>query len=1078
MSVRGERIVYRERDVERERDSERGSHYEAPRRTYTTVKRYQVPETSRSLFNGEDKVEEDKQIVIRRERRESPPPREEVTYRVTERVQREQPREREREQPREREREQPREEVDYRFSERIREREREPQSSQRRDISYRVIERDSEQDRSSAGRSEFRTTERERASVRAPSPPDREPERVREYRFERERDFSPPRRREQRDDPYDVERYSKSTEYFSQPQPIIIREAAPQPIIIREERREPIIIREERREPIVVREERREPERREPERRETQYEFIEREEVRDETRSLVRQEDPPPAPSVHPAASIHPTASIHPAPSVNRAQSTHSEKAEEENYFYERRVVERDRGPRRRDDSYDDRRSEVRPRDSASQYSSDDSYEYVRRERIRDDSRDGGREGSPKHRRHLAEGAIAGIGAAEIFRSHKKNQGENVGGRAKSAVAGAAVGALGAEAVSRVRAFSRRRKSRTPSPDDSYDDRRDRRRDKRKEHTRDRSKSLSRAQQLGALAAVTAVGALAGYALKKKGNNETVIIKDEAPRRSRSRRRRASADSSYTENTMLSEGGGRALDPEHRNRRMAQAGLATAAAAGIWDRVRSKSRGGRSQSRVKQAVPIVASGLGGAALAGLYEKNKATKEAKKAAIIEGELGRGRGTSRRRSRSRSRSAPAPYPADDRYVDDRGLIAYGHEPIYPDQQRGYYSDEEPGRYRRRHHGGSSSGSSPDTRRRPSHSRSRSRGPGMAGVGAAAGAAAIAAHEIGKRRERSRQREEVQNRRNDEEPHQYGNEPYPLDSPTPQPGGYLPPHQQGGYGNEPAYPSSSYFPPPPTDEYARGEPEPAPYPQYNPADFAQGGPQQPYHQSYGGYGESDATLGAPHPNDTFAGDPRYGATPDAAPYDERNRGRNPENVSAPVPAVAEQEHAGTFQVPAQSLAQDADINTLADGVITPRQARSRSQSRVRFNLDANQAISPEASRKGINDERHTDSESNGDDRHHRRRRRGGDERGRGGDGHRDSPGSTRDPRYERENDSDNTVELPERFDEQGNRKPDGDPLADGITKFLGGTGFADLLGRLGGGGGGDEEDTGRSGRRRHRR
>ncbi|KAK0947029.1 hypothetical protein LTR29_001612 [Friedmanniomyces endolithicus] len=1025
MSVRGERIVYRERDVERERDSDRGSHYEAPRRTYTTVKRYQVPETSRSLFNGEDKVEEDKQIVIRRERRESPPPREEVTYRVTERVQREQPREREREQPREREREQPREEVDYRFTERIREREREPPSVQRRDISYRVIERDSDQDRSSAGRSEFRATERERASVRAPSPPEREPERVREFRFEREREFSPPRRREQRDDPYDVERYSKSTEYFSQPQPIIIREAAPQPIIIREERREPIIIREERREPVVIREEWREPERREPERRETQYEFIEREEVKDETRSLVRRESPP-APSVHPAASIHPTASIHPAPSVNRAQSTHSEKAEEENYFYERRVVERDRGPRRRDDSYDDRRSEVRPRDSASQYSSDESYEYVRRERIRDDSRDGGREGSPKHRRHLAEGAIAGIGAAEIFRSHKKNQGENVGGRAKSAVAGAAVGALGAEAVSRVRAYSRRRKSRTPSPDDSYDDRRDRR-GKRKEHTRDRSKSLSRAQQLGALAAVTAVGALAGYALKKKGNNETVIIKDEAPRRSRSRRRRASADSSYTENTMLSEGGGRALDPEHRNRRMAQAGLATAAAAGIWDRVRSKSRGGTSQSRVKQAVPIVASGLGGAALAGLYEKNKATKEAKKAAIIEGEMGRGRRSSRMRSRSRSRSAPAPYPADDRYVDDRGLIAYGHEPIYPDQQRGYYSDEEP------------------------------------------------AHEIGKRRERSRQREEAQ--RHDEEPYQYGNEPYPLESPTPQPGGYLPPHQQGAYGNEAAYPSSTYFPPPPTDEYARGEPEPAPYPQYNPADFAQGGPQQPYHQSYGGYGESDATLGAPHPNDTFAGDPRYGATPDATQYDERNRGRNPENVSAPIPAVDELEHAGTFQVPAQPLTQHADPNIVADGVSTPR-ARSRSQSRVRFNLDANQAISPEASRKGVNDERHTDGDSKGGDRHHRRRRRGEGERGRGGDGHRDPPGSTRDTRYERENDSDNTVELPERFDEQGNRKAEGDPLADGITKFLGGAGLAELLGRLGGGGGAEEEDTGRSGRRRHRR
>ncbi|TKA78877.1 hypothetical protein B0A55_03806 [Friedmanniomyces simplex] len=881
MSVRGERIVYREREVERDRErdreSDRATHYEAPRRTYTTVKRYQVPETNtRSIFNGEDRVEEDKQIVIRRERREPSPSREEVQYRVTERV---------------REREQPREEVDYRFTERTREREREPLSPQRRDISYRVIERDSDHDRSSAGRSEFRVVERERASVRAPSPPQPEPERVREFRFERERDFSPPRRREQREQPYDVEKYSKSTEYFSQPQPIIIREAAPQPIIIREERREPIVIREERREP--------------------HYEFIEREEVKDETRSLVRREEPPP-----PAPSVHPAPSLHPAPSTHRAPSTHTEKPEEENYFYERRVIERDRGPKRRDDSYDDRRSEVRPRDSASQYSSDDSYEYVRRERIREDSRDRSRDGSPNHRRHLAEGAIAGIGAAEILRHHKKNQGENVGGRAKSAVAGAAVGALGAEAVSRVRNYSRRRKSRSRSRSSSYDDRRDRR-DRRKKRSRSRSKSLSRAQQLGALAAVTAVGALAGYALKNKGNKETVIVKDEAPRRSRSRRRRASADSYQTENTMLSEGGGRALDPEHRNRRMAQAGLATAAAAGIWDRVRSKSRGGRSQSRVKQAVPIVASGLGGAALAGLYEKNKATKEAKKAAIIEDELGR---------------------------------------------------------------------------------------------------AVAAHEIGKRRERSRQREEVQNRRHDPEPYQYGNEPYPLDSPTPQPGGYLPPHQHGAYGNDPAYPSSTYFPPPPTGDFARGEPEVAPYPQYNPADYAQ---QQPYHQSYGTYGDSDAT------------------------WAHRNR-------TTPLPATL-------------------------DGVSKPKLQRERSQSRVRFNLDANEAISPEASRKG-NDERHTDSESKNDDRkHHRRRRRGEDERGRGGDGHRDSPGSTRD-KYERESESDGTVELPERFDEQGNKKPDGDPLADGITKLLGGAGFADLLGRLGGGGGQDE-DSGRSGRRRHR-
>lgn len=63
-------------------------------------------------------------------------------------------------------------------------------------------------------------------------------------------------------------------------------------------------------------------------------------------------------------------------------------------------------------------------------------------------------------------------------------------------------------------------------------------------------------------------------------------------------------------------------------------------------------------------------------------------------------------------------------------------------------------------------------------------------------------------------------------------------------------------------------------------------------------------------------------------------------------------------------------------------------------------------------------------------------------------------------------------RDDESDGTIELPERFDEHGNRKEGGhtDPLEailGGLaSKFLGG----------GGGGGGDEEE-GRSGRRRHR-
>jgi hypothetical protein len=247
------------------------------------------------------------------------------------------------------------------------------------------------------------------------------------------------------------------------------------------------------------------------------------------------------------------------------------------------------------------------------------------------------------------------------------------------------------------------------------------------------------------------VGALAGYALKNRNKNETVIVNDRSPpRRSRSRRRRGSPDS-YMDNRALSEDD-KHRDPEHRNKRIAQAGLASAAAAGIWERVRSKSRGGkgreRSKSKVRQAVPVVGAGLGGAALAGLWEKNKANKEAKRDEAIEREVGRGR-HGRSRSRSRSRSVPDPHHAPKSNVDASDMVAYGGDPVYSDD-RGYYSDDAPGVYNRSR-GGGSAGSSPDRRRRSS--RSRSRGRGLAEGVAGAGIGAVAAHEIGKRRDRRR-------------------------------------------------------------------------------------------------------------------------------------------------------------------------------------------------------------------------------------------------------------------------------------------------------------------------------------
>jgi len=123
---------------------------------------------------------------------------------------------------------------------------------------------------------------------------------------------------------------------------------------------------------------------------------------------------------------------------------------------------------------------------------------------------------------------------------------------------------------------------------------------------------------------------------------------------------------------------------------MAEAGLAGAVAAGVIDTVRSKSRKGersRSRNPIKKAIPMLVAGAGSAAIAGLYEKNKA-----KNAEEEEVKSRSRSRSRHRSRSRARSAmysdSAPDPA---------LIEYGREPVYGNEHydrsssaQGYHSD----------------------------------------------------------------------------------------------------------------------------------------------------------------------------------------------------------------------------------------------------------------------------------------------------------------------------------------------------------------------------------------------------
>ena len=125
--------------------------------------------------------------------------------------------------------------------------------------------------------------------------------------------------------------------------------------------------------------------------------------------------------------------------------------------------------------------------------------------------------------------------------------------------------------------------------------------------------------------------------------------------------------------------------------------------------------------------------------------------------------------------------------------------------------------------------------------------------------------------------------------------------------------------------------------------------------------------------------------------------------------------------------------------------------DGLISPKSVpseRTRSNSRVRFDLDSNVEFPHEQRRAGSADGKsHSDSEetvtsSRRDDRRSRRRARRD----------RDPPSQLFNDKYEREphdSDSEATIDLPRRFDEHGNRKSDsmGDELAERLQDLLAG-------------------------------
>lgn len=511
-------------------------------------------------------------------------------------------------------------------------------------------------------------------------------------------------------DDRDLQRYSRTAEYFAPPPP-------PTTIVIRQE---PIIIRERV--------------------RDDDYQIVRKSDVEDE-RSVVRREPTPRG---------------------------------EEDFFYEKKVRER-LDDRRDDDDYYERRSRrrsVSPHDSVSQrgrdYSSDDSMVYVRKE-TREESP------SPDRRKSLAAGVVAGVGAAELLRNHRKKEGRETShgvGRVGRDIGAGALGALAAEGISRARSLHRSRSRRHSR--DSRDRYSSRSRSRRR--SRSRSESPSKLKTLGAVGlGAAALAAAATIASKRmnKGNDES--------RRSRSRHRRESVSSLEDDPSAPSDD---ARNPKHRNKRMAEAGAAGAIVAGLIDRARSKSRARdgkeRSRSRVRQALPVVAAGLGSAALAGLYEKNKAKKEAE-------EIAKEQRRARSRSRSRARSDGYYDGPRDAALSDPGLIEYGTGPMYgnnfgpdyygrPPPPEGYYGASDAvvpasaggaagyaaqrgarsrSRSLSRERGGRrSSRSSSSSPERSKHGRRRS-SHDAAKIAASAGAGAIAATEYERRKQEKRER-----------------------------------------------------------------------------------------------------------------------------------------------------------------------------------------------------------------------------------------------------------------------------------------------------------------------------------
>ncbi|KAL5336174.1 hypothetical protein BJX70DRAFT_400828 [Aspergillus crustosus] len=803
-------------------------------------------------------------------------------------------------------------------------------------------------------------------------PEDRDREREREYLFRREE--SGPSERElvirrttEREEPIMVQRYERESEYDRSDRDYYEREY----IMSERGRRspKPIVIREKQ--PIIFLEARG-PVYVNP--RESDYEIVHRSEV-----------DREPA------------------------------------YYYHRRVREYDNDDRRI-------RRELSPSDSVSQatrrrddhdYSSDDSMVYIRKET---------KEYDDHHRRNLAGGALVGVGAAELLRSRRKKEGEDVSsgiGRLGRDVGAGALGVAAIEAASRAKDYYRS-KSRLRSH--SFDDDRSSRHSHHRHyshshsrHRRSRSRSHSRSRartfaEIG-LGAAAIAGAVA--LARKKSDND---------RRSRSRHRRGvSSSRSVKDDDKRSQ--------SRRRKHMAEAGLAGAAVAGLVERARSHSRKrssrSRSKSRIRKALPVVAAGLGSAVAANVWDKQK---EKKKEAEEEP-----RRKERRRSKSRGRGPSEIYPDPSR--DSAGLIEYGDHPVHgsipaanyygrPVSSQGYHTDASDrvtrdagfnsghrgrtrsrSRSRARFSSGSPDSIDENRRRRRSRHRHRSRSRDLAGAALAATGVGYAAHKYSQHRDRQRDDRDRQRYESD------GPSPFeePL-SPGPYPPSPTPPTNFDGT----LYRPNNYYPPPPGSApmhpMATGAAAP-----YNPADYPPPPNAAPPPQQYN-YPPTGPDAYAPRPrraDDNVSA--AWNLSPPTAQYRLHDGLEDPSRLAPPRPR-RRRSRAGS----------------------EPPQSKS-----VAFNVD------PAQHDKKLDGYETDDSDSTVeamDSGRRRKHRRHSDRRRHASsDPYLSKRGSARDDNPLRSNmlesDSDATVDLPDRFDHDGRLLPQAgdDPLADRFENML---------------------------------